>query len=110
MDKILIVYNISMKNAISVTLQRDNLVWLKAQAAARTNGNVSEMLDRLLSDARSDSGMTAAGIRSVVGTIDLPDDESLAEADGYVRAMFERSLARPMLVRERPAKRPARRG
>ena len=38
------------------------------------------------------------------------DDESLAEADSYVRAMFERSLARPMLVRERPPKRTGRRG
>jgi len=99
-----------MKNAISVTLHRDNLVWLKAQAAARTKGNVSEMLDRVLADARSGGRLDDAGIRSVAGTIDLPDDESLVEADGYVRALFDRSLLRPVLVRERPPKRPTKRG
>ncbi len=100
-----------MRNAISVTLRRDNLVWLKGQAAARTYGNVSEMLNTLIAEARAPGRTDAATIRSVVGTIDLPDDESLGEADAYVRGMFERSLARPLLVREKPpAKRPGRRG
>jgi hypothetical protein len=99
-----------MKNAISVTLQRDNLLWLKGQAAARTRGNVSEMLDRLVVQARAGGRPDDAAVRSVAGTIDLPDDDSLAEADGYVRSLFERSLARPMPARERPPKRPGRRG
>ena len=99
-----------MKHAISITIARDNLMWLKGQAAARTRGNVSEMINRLIADARQAGQTDPAAIRSVVGTIDLPDDESLTEADGYVRAMFERSLARPMLVRERPPKRSTRRG
>jgi hypothetical protein len=91
-------------------LRRDNLVWLKGQAAARTSGNVSEMLNTLIAEARAEGRVTPETIRSVAGTIDLPDDDSLAEADSYVRAMFDRSLARPMLVRERPPKRPGRRG
>jgi len=99
-----------VKNAISVTLRRDNLLWLRAQAAARTLGNVSEMLDRLLADARAGGRLDDAGIRSVAGTIDLPDDDSLAEAAGYVRALFDRSLARPMLPRERTPRKPGRRG
>ncbi len=98
-----------MKKAISVTLKSENLLWLKAQAAARTGGNVSEIVDRLIRDARATSTTDRAAIRSVVGTINLPDDESLAEAESSVRTMFDRSLSRPMLVRETP-RRPSRRG
>jgi hypothetical protein len=99
-----------MKHAISITVGRDNLLWLKGQAAARTDGNVSELVNRLISEARAAGRIDTATLRSVAGTIDLPDDDSLAEADGYVRALFDRSLARPMLVRERPPKRSSRRG
>jgi hypothetical protein len=98
-----------MRNAISVTLQRDNLLWLKGQAAARTGGNVSALLDRLIADTRA-SGTGNAATRSVAGTIDLPDDESLAEADSHVRAMFDRSLTRPVAGRDRAPRRPVRRG
>jgi hypothetical protein len=98
-----------VKKAISVTLKSENLLWLKAQAAARTGGNVSEIVDRLIRDARAASTTDRAAIRSVVGTINLPDDESLAEAESSVRTMFDRSLSRPMLVRETP-RRPSRRG
>ena len=94
-----------MKKAISVTLKSENLLWLKAQAAARTGGNVSEIVDRLIRDARATSTTDRAAIRSVVGTINLPDDESLAETETSVRTMFDRSLSRPTLVR-----RPSRRG
>jgi len=94
-----------VKKAISVTLKSENLLWLKAQAAARTGGNVSEIVDRLIRDARTASTMDRAAIRSVVGTINLPDDESLAETESSVRTMFDRSLSRPTLVR-----RPSRRG
>ena len=97
----------TVKKAISITLRGDNLLWLKAQAAARTDGNVSEVVDRLIRDART-AGMTdRASMRSVVGTIDLPEDESLAEADTYVKAAFDRSLSRPVPMRETP-RRPRR--
>jgi hypothetical protein len=99
-----------VKHAISITLGRDNLVWVKGQAAARTRGNVSEMIDTLIRDARAAGQTAPAAIKSVVGTIDLPDDESLAEADASVKALFDRSLSRPLLVRETSPKRPGRRG
>jgi hypothetical protein len=92
-----------MKRPVSVTLDEDNLLWLKGQAAATTRGNVSEVLDRLIARARSGGGADAA-IRSVVGTIDLPSDTALAEAGAYVQSLFDRSLSRPSArVRQRPA-------
>ena len=98
-----------MKRAISVTVDEDNLVWLKGQAGG-SRGSVSEVIDRLVREARMSGRTDASTVRSVVGTIDLPpDDEDLAGADGYVRALFERSLARPMLVKERPPARKAKR-
>lgn len=99
MHRILMRYNIQMRKPISVTIDEDNLLWLKAQATATAKGSVSDVLDGLVRAARLE-GRTGA-IRSVVGTIDLPH-EDLDEADASVRTMFARSLARPMLVRERP--------
>ena len=91
-------------------MREDNVLWLKGQAAATTGGNVSEVLDRLVHQART-GGTHATASRSVVGTIDLPSDTALEEADASVRDMFRRSLRRPMLVRERrPARKRARRG
>jgi hypothetical protein len=97
-----------MKQAISITLHRDNLVWLRGQAAARTRGNVSEVIDTLIREARTAGRTDPAAIKSIVGTIDLPDDEALAEAESHVRALFDRSLSRPMLVRETPPRKPKR--
>ena len=97
-----------MKKALSVTVEQDNLLWLKAQAAATSRGSVSEILDRLVTEARAQGRTETAAIKSVRGTIDVPgDDLDLEKADAYVRGLFERSAARPMLVRERP---PARKG
>jgi hypothetical protein len=99
-----------MKRAISVTIGEDNLLWLKGQAGASASGSVSEVIDRLIADARAAGRTDAAAIRTVVGSIDLPhEDGDLAEADAYVRGVFDRSLARPMLVRERPPARKAKR-
>ena len=99
-----------MKRAISVTIGEDNLLWLKGQAGASTSGSVSEVIDRLVQEARTGGRTDAAAVRTVVGSIDLRrDDEDLAEADAYVREVFDRSLARPTLVRERPPARKAKR-
>jgi hypothetical protein len=87
-----------MRKAISVTIEEDNLLWLRAQAAATMKGSVSHVLDRLVRTARLE-GRTDA-IRSVVGTVDLPHGD-LEQADASVRALFDRSIARPMLVRDR---------
>ena len=91
--------NIVGKQAISVTLHTENLTWLRARAAASGARSVSELLDRLVSDARAQG--TGGQSRSVVGTIDLdPADPLLLEADAKVRAAFEASLGRPLLVKE----------
>ena len=80
------------KLPISVTLERDNLIWLKARTAAAKARSLSEMLDQIVSDARRSGRVAAASVRSVVGTIDISeDDPDLSAADEYLRALFERS-------------------
>jgi hypothetical protein len=92
-----------MRSAISITLSSDNALWLKAQATASAKGTVSAVLDQLVTDARLHGRSEPASTRSVVGTIDIPAaDQGLDQADAYLRTMFDRSLQRPMLVKERP--------
>ena len=87
------------KRAISVTLDADNVTWLKGRAGAAGAG-VSEFLDRIVTAARKAGH--AGPSRSVVGTIDVdPADPELARADEAVRTVYEQSLRRPRLVRER---------
>lgn len=95
------------RRAVSVTLADENLLWLKGQATATTGGNVSEVIDRLVQKART-GGTGDVAVRSVVGTIDLPPDSALEQADSYVRDLFERSLRRPLLVREHPPRKRSR--
>jgi hypothetical protein len=100
-----------MKKAISVTLAEANLLWLRGQAARTAKGSVSDVLDRLVSDARAGGRTDPAAVRSVVGTVDLPDDDpDLAQADAYVRSLFAASARRPLLVREKAPSKKARRG
>ncbi len=90
-----------MRKAVSVTLKTDNLLWLRAQAAASARGSLSEVLDQLVTDARASGRTDARAIRSVKGTIDLPDDDpALEQADPFIRAQFDKSLRRPVLVKE----------
>lgn len=92
-----------MRKAISVTLSEDNLLWLRGQAVRSARGSVSELLDRLVAEARSGGRTDPSAVRSVVGTVDLPDDDpDLSGADGYIRTMFAASTREPMVVRERP--------
>jgi hypothetical protein len=95
------LYCILMRKAISVTLREDNLLWLRGQASRTAKGSVSELLDDIVSEARS-SGRTLPGsVQSVVGTIDLPeDDPDLSTADGHIRALFAASARKPLLIRE----------
>ena len=87
------------KRAISVTLDADNLTWLKGRAGAGGVRSVSELLDQLVSAARA-SGQVGPS-RSVVGTIDVdPGDPWLEGADEAMRAMFQASLSRPLMVQE----------
>jgi hypothetical protein len=90
------------KQAISVTLDETNLVWLRARAGAGGARSVSALLDRLISDARKSGSARQA--TSVVGTIDIAgSDPLLLGADAAVRDMFRSSLQRPLLAKEKRA-------
>ena len=87
------------KQAISVTLDADNLMWLKGRAGAAGVRSVSELLDQLVTAARA-SGHTGPS-RSVVGTIDVDaSDPWLEGADEAMRAIYQTSLRRPLMVKE----------
>jgi hypothetical protein len=88
------------KQAISVTLEADNITWLRGRVGATGVRSLSELLDRLVTAARQ-RGDAGPG-RSVIGTIDIAaSDAGLEEADAAVRAVFDRSLSRPLVVRDR---------
>lgn len=102
------------RRAISLTLETDNVAWLKGRAGA-AGESVSEMIDQLVTAARQ--GSRAGQARSVAGTIDIDaSDPLLQKADAAVRAAFGASLGRPLdAARGRPmmvrgAKRKRRRG
>lgn len=83
------------KQAISVTLREDNLVWLRVQSRTARHRSVSETLDRLIADARAGGRTSETSIRSVRGTIRIPDsDPSLEGADALVRSLFRTALTR----------------
>ncbi|MGE5813099.1 MAG: hypothetical protein ACM36C_01310 [Acidobacteriota bacterium] len=99
------------KRAVSVTIEQDNLLWLRGKVAAGASGSVSELIDDLVTEARASGVGVERGIRSVVGTIDIAaPDPDLLVADSYVRSQFDRSLRRPALVRERPPRKRRTRG
>ena len=87
------------KHAISVTLEADNLTWLKGRAGAAGLRSVSELLDQLVTAARASGHIGSS--RSVVGTIDVDaSDPWLEGADEAVRVLFDASLRRPLMVKE----------
>lgn len=91
------------KKGISVTLQDDNLLWLKSRTMALKGRSLSETLDDLVTAARTSGDVPGTTIRSVVGTIDIAtDDPNLERADAYVRGLVTSSLSLPILVREEP--------
>jgi hypothetical protein len=93
------------KKAVSVTLDEANVMWLKGRARL-SGGNVSDALDRMITQART-GGRTSGAWTSVVGTIDLGDDPDLLRADEAVRGWFAESLERPFEAHEdRPGVRP----
>lgn len=87
------------KQAVSVTLEAENLTWLRARVGVTGARSMSELLDQLVTAARQQGGGGPG--RSVVGSIDLsPEDPDLEGADEAIRALFARSLAQPIAVRE----------
>ena len=88
------------KQAISVTLDADNITWLKGRVGASGGRSISELLDQIVSAARS-SGQGGAS-RSVMGTIDIEEsDPMLDQADTAIQSLFETTPGRPALARER---------
>lgn len=95
------------KKALSVTLGEGNVLWLTGRAKL-AGGNVSETLDRLVTQVRT--GRNAFGKHpSVVGLVDLSDDPDLLKADAAVQAMFDESIQRFMVNEDQPRPRPASR-
>lgn len=88
------------KAPISVTLDTDNLIWLRGRAASRKKRSLSDAIDEIITAARTG----VAGVepsRSVVGTISIAeDDPGLSQADAYVRRRFSESLGRLLVVHE----------
>ncbi len=77
------------KEAISVTLDVQNLLWLRGQVRARARRSVSQVLDRLVTEARTGARIEEGAIRSVVGTIRLPaEDPDLSQASATLRGLF----------------------
>jgi hypothetical protein len=94
------------KQAVSVTLASENLLWLQAQAKLRRARSLSATLDQILDEARTSARQE---IRSVVGTVRIdPADPELHAADEAIRSLFAASLARPG-TRQRPVGRASRR-
>jgi hypothetical protein len=95
------------KKPLSVTMEEENIVWLKGRAMAGKQRSLSEALDRVVTAARTRGD--AAGARSVVGTVDIAaGDPALLGADAAVRAMFDASIAFRAPLGDKPARRPAK--
>jgi hypothetical protein len=89
------------KQAISVTLEPDNLAWLRGRARAATR-SISETLDRLIVSARK--GGVPGETRSIVGTVSIAaEDPELMTADQAVRGIVASSLSVAPAARGRKA-------
>jgi hypothetical protein len=95
------------KKPLSVTMEEENILWLKGRALAGRQRSLSETLDRVVTAARTRGD--AADARSVVGTIDIAaGDPALLGADAEIRALFDASIAASARAAGRPGKRAAR--
>jgi hypothetical protein len=88
------------KTAISLTIEQTNLLWLKGRARVVSGGSLSAAVDQLIAEARAGRLGQSEPPRSVVGTIDLPDDQALLDSKGALQGLFVDSLARPVFVQE----------
>jgi len=97
------------KEAVSITLDDANLLWLRGRVTATKSRSLSETIDDLVRQARAQGSVPAGSIRSVVGTVDIADaDPHLDRADDYVRKLVDSSLSAPVLVRETAPAKPLR--
>ncbi len=88
------------KRAVSVTLDVDNLVWLRAQANA--GRNVSRIVNELVGEARAAGRRFGAATRSVAGTVDLRHFDPTA-ADQGVRKLVDAAPCERQPASARPA-------
>ena len=92
------------KQAVSVTLRPDNLLWLKTRVKAGGRRSLSEALDEIITEARAGAGAAALETRSVVGNARIPGSEaSLARAGAEQRALFRGSAERKIRAKRRRA-------
>ena len=96
------------KRAVSITLDERNLLWLKGRARVLAGGSLSEAVDQLIDEAREGLLGSGHGSRSVVGTIDVPDEAVLAKANSELRELFTASLARTVRASRATAAKTAR--
>jgi len=88
------------RQAISVTLDEDNILWLRARAGAARLRSVSELLNQIVSMARRSK--SAPHLKSVVGTLRIaPDDCALETADAAVLELFDAALTGASMARSR---------
>jgi len=88
------------KTAISLTIEQTNLLWLKGRARVVAGGSLSETVDQLITEARAGRLGQSDPPRSVIGSIDLPDDRALLAGTDAIRGLFTESLAQPIFVHE----------
>ena len=88
------------KTAISLTIEQTNLLWLKGRARVMSGGSLSGAIDQLIAEARAGRLGQGDPPRSVVGTIDLPDERSLSAGAEALTALFDTSLSRPIFIHE----------
>ena len=102
----------ALKQPVSLTLKQTNLLWLKGRARVLAGGSLSEAVDQLIDEARAGRLGAAAEPRSVVGTIDVPDEIVIASAANELRSLFTAALERTVAVHEqrrpKPAAKPSR--
>ena len=89
------------KRAVSMTLDTDNLIWLRAQAGP--GGSVSRIVDDLVGEARAGGRRLGTAARSVAGTVDLRNFDP-ATADRELRALFDAALGGNAAVHEQRAR------
>lgn len=91
------------KRAVSLTLDEDNLLWLKGLTTAAGRTSLSQTVDEIVSTARRTGQTPPRAVRSVVGSVEISDDDpDLSHADEYIRSWVSESIARPLVLRERP--------
>ncbi len=92
------------KQAISVTVEKDNVLWLRGQARATRVRSLSAIVDRLVTEARRVGRVDDSGVRSVVGTVRIATaDPALEHVDAAIRALFHPKPPRKKNQRSRKA-------